>query len=259
MRDCIDKMANFIKKVVSKEKRRYEEDGYNLDLTYITGRIIAMGFPAQHIEAIYRNSLEDVKKMLEQKHRDHYKLYNLCSERSYDVAKFQNRVAYYPFDDHNPPEFSMMKTFCEDVEKWLAKNEENIAVVHCKAGKGRTGLMICAYLLHCKHNKMTNSEEVLRFYASKRTHNDQGVTIPSQRRYVDYYAAMLQDRLQYSPVKLYLHSFVIDPVPNLGLNQADSFIQFEVRQKHIRLYESQVYQVKKTDSPITIKLPEALL
>ena len=38
----------------------------------------------------------------------------------------------------------------------------------------------------------------------------------------------MQDRLQYSPVKLYLHSFVIDPVPNLGLNQADSFIQFEV-------------------------------
>jgi phosphatidylinositol-3,4,5-trisphosphate 3-phosphatase/dual-specificity protein phosphatase PTEN len=224
----IAKMTDLIRKIVSKEKRRYEEDGYNLDLTYITDRIIAMGFPATNLEKFYRNNIDDVKKMLEEKHKDHYKLYNLCSERSYDVSKFQNRVAYYPFDDHNPPEFSMMKTFCEDVEKWLAKNKDNIAVVHCKAGKGRTGLMICAYFLHSKHKGMTTSEQVWKFYGSERTHNDQGVTIPSQRRYVDYYAAMLEHRLQYSPVKLYLHSFVFDPVPNLGLNHPDSFIQFEV-------------------------------
>lgn len=252
-----DTMTNFIKTQVSKEKRRYIKDGYNLDLTYITDRIIAMGFPASNMESLYRNNLEDVRKLLEEKHKDHYYLYNLCSERSYDVAKFQNRVAFYPFDDHNPPEFSMINTFCKAVDEWLAKNKENIAVVHCKAGKGRTGLMICSYLLHCQHNGMTTSEEVLKYYASKRTHDDKGVTIPSQRRYVDYYAAMRSDELEYSPVKLYLDSIVIDPVPSLGIN-TDSYIQFEVRQKNIRAYESEPIQIKKSDS-ITIKLPEALL
>ena len=65
-----------------------------------------------------------------------------------------------------------------------------MAVVHCKAGKGRTGLMICAYLLHCKFK--CSGHDVLEYYAMKRTADIKGVTIPSQRRYVDYYASMVR-------------------------------------------------------------------
>jgi phosphatidylinositol-3,4,5-trisphosphate 3-phosphatase/dual-specificity protein phosphatase PTEN len=254
----LERMTTTIKELVSKKKRRFVQDGFNLDLTYISDRVIAMGFPATSMEAMYRNNMDDVRKMLELKHKDHYKLYNLCSEKSYDPQKFQNRVAFYPFDDHNPPEFSVMKPFCEDVDKWLNENEKNIAVVHCKAGKGRTGLMICAYLLHCKHSP--SADEVLSFYGAARTRDQKGVTIPSQRRYVDYYAAMVKDNLQYSPVKLYLYSFVIDPLPALALPlQQDGYIQFEVRQTRVRPYTSEVYQVKRTDGRINIVLPQPLI
>ena len=62
-----------------------------------------------------------------------------CNERNYDHQKFHNRVAEFPFHDHCPPPITLIKDFCEDVEKWLKHGEGNIAAVHCKAGK------VCLY------------------------------------------------------------------------------------------------------------------
>ena len=51
---------NFIRKIVSGPKNRFKEEGYDLDLTYITDRIVAMAFPASGVESIYRNPIDHV-------------------------------------------------------------------------------------------------------------------------------------------------------------------------------------------------------
>ena len=51
---------NWLRKIVSGKRRRFQDDNYNLDITYITGRVLAMSFPAQGIESFYRNSIENV-------------------------------------------------------------------------------------------------------------------------------------------------------------------------------------------------------
>jgi len=64
-----------------------KEEGYNLDITYITERVIAMSYPATGFEVMYRNKLSDVSKYLDTKHEDHYRVYNL-SNRPYNDSKF---------------------------------------------------------------------------------------------------------------------------------------------------------------------------
>lgn len=43
---------------------RFINGQYNLDLTYITNRVIAMSFPASGFESTFRNNIDDVVKFL---------------------------------------------------------------------------------------------------------------------------------------------------------------------------------------------------
>ncbi len=90
--------------------------------------------------------------------------------------------------------YRMLLEFCADVCIFLARGEKNIAAIHCKAGKGRTGLMICGYLLFSE--MVPNAEEAMELYAVRRTYNMKGLTIPSQRRFLKYFETFLEQKIQ---------------------------------------------------------------
>ncbi|XP_010555987.1 PREDICTED: phosphatidylinositol 3,4,5-trisphosphate 3-phosphatase and protein-tyrosine-phosphatase PTEN2A [Tarenaya hassleriana] len=183
--------------VVSQNKRRYQEGGFDLDLTYITENVIAMGFPAGdmssgffgYVEGFYRNHMEEVIKFLETHHKGKYKVYNLCSERLYDVSLLEGKVASFPFDDHNCPPIQLITSFCQSAYSWLKEDIENVVVVHCKAGMARTGLMISSLLLYLKF--FPTAEECMDFYNQKRCVDGKGLVLPSQIRYVKYFERIL--------------------------------------------------------------------
>jgi len=114
-----------------------------------------MGYPSEGTEGWYRNSIRDVQQFLSEKHTNKYKIYNLCSERKYSWAGFDKDSVNedFGFDDHNPPAFEILYKFCCNCYEFLSRDRKNVVAVHCKAGKGRTGVMICAYLVFEGHVK----------------------------------------------------------------------------------------------------------
>ena len=137
------KKANILKRLVSKQKRRLQDEEFDLDMAYITQRVIAMGFPSVGCETVYRNALPDVLDFFHRRHNDQVKI---------------------------------------------------------KAGKGRTGVMICSYLVFS--HLCETSEKAFRYYARIRTKNNTGVTIPSQKRYIRYFETFLQ--ANFVPPYIYL-------------------------------------------------------
>jgi phosphatidylinositol-3,4,5-trisphosphate 3-phosphatase and dual-specificity protein phosphatase PTEN len=114
-----------------------------------------MGYPGAGFYSLYRNDMGDVIKYFQKYHGSKVKIYNMCNDKFVDVdilrlktKRKQNiKLAYFPMMDHNPGPLPMVFKFAIDAVIFLACDPQNTIAVHCKAGKGRTGLAICAYLL----------------------------------------------------------------------------------------------------------------
>mmetsp|Transcript_27176 Transcript_27176/g.45694 ORF Transcript_27176/g.45694 Transcript_27176/m.45694 type:complete len:427 (-) Transcript_27176:753-2033(-) len=179
------------RRLVGGRKRRFIGGGFDLDLTYIEPQVIAMGLPSVKYEGLYRNPLKQVTKFFNTRHPEKYRIYNLCEERDYPEDGFHGRVRRFGFDDHNPPPLSLLVRLCNEASEFLTEDKKNVVAIHCKGGKGRTGVVTASILL--KLHKDYYAEKALTRFAVMRTEDDVsqakrvGVDGPSQRRYVEYW------------------------------------------------------------------------
>ena len=177
---------NGIRRLVSQNKVRFvdSEGNDDLDLAYITQRIIAMGFPSSGIHSTYRNPQSAVSDFFEKNHPGHYKIFNLAEE-PYEQSKFSGPIEHFPFPDHHSPPIPVYLTIIKHAIDWLNADPLNVIAVHCIAGMGRTGTVITAILQYMGLEE--NAEDSLYHFALIRTGTEKGVSNPCQVRYV-YYA-----------------------------------------------------------------------
>lgn len=83
-------------------------------------------------------------------------------------APLYRMLAHHDLHSTSPPPLAMMADFCEEATKWIEQSKENVVAIHCKAGKGRTGVMISALLLWQNH--WPNAQDAMSYFGQMRLH-----------------------------------------------------------------------------------------
>ncbi|KAL1499580.1 hypothetical protein AB1Y20_011780 [Prymnesium parvum] len=193
--------AQALRHQTGENKKRFVDLAHSidLDLTYITPQLIAMSVPATGRMALYRNPLPQVSRFLETRYPRQYMVVNCCPEHPYPTERFATGVfELFDIQDHTPPSMEQYVHFLNEAAAFASERPSGVIVVHCRGGKGRTGSMVCAWLLFT--GVCVDAEDALHLFALERTELTlgrkklQGVDTPSQRRSVCAISAWLHAR-----------------------------------------------------------------
>jgi len=86
------KRRSLVKRVISQNRKRYQDQDFDLDLTLVSQKSFAMGFPGEGMKTFYRNSLNDVIKYFAKYHKGKVKIFNLCDDESIDTSKISIKL-----------------------------------------------------------------------------------------------------------------------------------------------------------------------
>lgn len=100
-------------------------------------------------------------------------------EKPYECVGFGDKTRHFGWLDHHAPPLKLLYDAVIDMDRFLSTNDDNVAAVHCKAGKGRTGTLICSYLLF--KGIVRDPETAINLFKKKRLRRGKGVETPSQR------------------------------------------------------------------------------
>ncbi|KAF2435474.1 phosphatases II, partial [Tothia fuscella] len=177
--------ASLLRQLIAKPRAHHEAS--NLDLCYVTDHIIATSGPSGSFpKRAYRNPLDQLIKFLDSQHKDNWAIWEFRAEGTgYPDEAVYNRIWHYPWPDHHPPPFGLIPNMMASMRDWLKGAEGRVVVVHCKAGKGRSGTASCSYLVS---EEGWEVQKAIDNFTDKRMKPGwgQGVSIPSQLRWLSY-------------------------------------------------------------------------
>ncbi|KAI5104692.1 tensin-3 [Silurus meridionalis] len=217
------------------------EEGYELDLTYITERIIAVSFPQNCSEETYLHNLKDVTRMLKSKHADNYLVINL-SEKKHDLTKLNPKTLDTGWPDLHAPPLDKICTICKAMENWLNNDPLHVVVIYCRGGKGRIGVIISSFVHFTDIS--ASADQALDRFAMRKFYDDKvsALMTPSQKRYVWILNSLLSGSMKMNASPVFLHCIILHGIPNFdNTGVCRPFIK--VYQGMQAVYASGVYHI----------------
>ncbi|KAM9365116.1 tensin-1 isoform 2-T2 [Pholidichthys leucotaenia] len=234
------------------------EENYELDLIYITERIIAVSFPSSVEEQSYATNLGEVASMLRSKHGHNYLLFNL-SEKRYDISQLNPKVLDFGWPDHHAPALDKICSICKAMDTWLTADSHNVVVIHNKGNRGRTGVVVAAYMHYS--NISASADQALDRFAMKRFYEDKVLPVgqPSQKRYVEYFSGLLSGHIKINNKPLFLHHVIMHGIPNFE-SKGGCRPFLKIYQAMQPVYTSGIYNVQgDSQTSICITIEPGLL
>ncbi|XP_018530859.1 tensin-2 isoform X4 [Lates calcarifer] len=229
---------------VDRVMERVMERHYDFDLTYITERIISVFFPPKLEEQRYRLNLKEVAAMLKSKHQDKFLLLNL-SERRHDITRLNPKVHDFGWPDLHAPPLDKICAICKAMETWLTSDPQHVVVLHCKGNKGKTGVIIAAYMHYSKIS--AGADQALSTLAMRKFCEDKVSSSlqPSQNRYIYYFGGLLSGAIKMNSSPLFLHQVLIPSLPNFQ-GEGGYYPFLKIYQAMQLVYTSGIYDLQGT-------------
>ncbi|XP_023820830.1 tensin-3 isoform X5 [Oryzias latipes] len=217
------------------------EEGYELDLTYITERIIAVSFPRGCSDETYSHNLKDVTRMLKSKHADNYLTINL-SERRQELSKMNPKTLDTGWPDMHAPPLDKICTICKAMESWLNADPLHVVVIHCRGGKGRIGVVISSFVHFT--DVSASADQALDRFAMRKYYDDKvsALMTPSQKRYVWILNSLLSGSMKINASPSFLHCVILHGIPNFDATRVCR-PYIKVYQGMQAVYSSGVYHI----------------
>ncbi|KAI4890803.1 hypothetical protein NFI96_014934 [Prochilodus magdalenae] len=234
------------------------EENYEVDLVYITERIISVSFPSGVEEQSYSSNLKEVATMLRSKHGDNYLLFNL-SEKRYDISRLNPKVLDFGWPDHHAPALDKICSICKAMDTWMSADSHNVVVLHNKGNRGRTGVVVAAYMHYS--NISASADQALDRFAMKRFYEDKVLPVgqPSQKRYVQYFSGLLSGHIKINNKPLFLHHVIMHGIPNFE-SKGGCRPFLKIYQAMQPVYTSGIYNVQgDSQTSICITIEPGLL
>ncbi|XP_038130804.1 tensin-2-like isoform X1 [Cyprinodon tularosa] len=246
------------RKSVEEVMEHVMEGHYDFDLTYITERIISVFFVPDLEEQRYRRNLQEVASMLKSKHQDKFLLLNL-SEKRHDITRLNSKVQDYGWPDLHAPPLDRICAICKAMEMWLTSDPHNVVVLHCKGHKGKTGVIVAAYMHYSKIS--AGADQALTTLAMRKFCEDKisSSLHPSQSRYIYYFSGLLSGTIKMNSSPLFLHQILVPSLPNF--QSGGGFYPFlKIYQSLQLIYTSGVYDPQSSRArKLCVTMEPALL
>uniref|UniRef100_A0AAY4E152 Tensin 1 n=1 Tax=Denticeps clupeoides TaxID=299321 RepID=A0AAY4E152_9TELE len=234
------------------------EENYEVDLVYITERIISVSFPSSVEEQSYITNLKEVATMLKSKHGDHYLLFNL-SEKRYDITKLNPKVLDFGWPDHHAPALDKICSICKAMDTWLNADSHNVVVLHNKVPVKHTAMFL--FLKTVPVKILSIADQALDRFAMKRFYEDKVLPVgqPSQKRYVQYFSGLLSGHIKINNKPLFLHHVIMHGIPNFE-SKGGCRPFLKIYQAMQPVYTSGIYNVQgDSQTSICITIEPGLL